>query len=134
MSMNAKIFMCDNINTFDEHRQRFRTVSYKDCDFYDHRIKDIIIDISSKNFLNYAIKYKDHWGDWDTISIRTWQNFIIKFENGEVVELRRPSNIPNLHRRADTPENRELIKRFKEEIESIISDKPEMTSVDEILF
>ncbi|MDT3368573.1 MAG: hypothetical protein LIR40_08010 [Bacteroidota bacterium] len=128
--MKAKLFVCDDNDTYKSVHNMYASKSYEQCTVFDILIEDVDVECGSSNFNNFTLKYrpaglKNH----TTCSICSWQNFLLKFENDEVAELHRTPDV--LYRHDDCTANRDAVSRFKEDIAIAVAGKPEVIFSEE---
>lgn len=128
--MKAKLYVCDSGDSFKTAHNMYTSKSYAECTVFDLIVEDVDVDCSSIHFNNLALKYRCAGGSSQkTCAFCSWQNFLLKFENGEVAELHRSQDV--LYRHDDCTANRDAIRRFKEDIATAIAGKPELIFSDE---
>lgn len=94
--------------------------SYEECTIFDIIVEDVYVDCSSTHFNNLMLK----WNIQKTCTFCSWQNFLLKFENGEVAALHRSQTV--LYRHDDCAANWDAIRRFKEDVANAIAGKSEI--------
>ena len=123
--MKAKLYVCDSGDSFRAAHNMYTNKSYAECTVFDLIVEDVDVDCSSIHFNNLALKYRGAGGSSQkTCAFCSWQNFLLKFENGEVAALHRSQDV--LYRHDDCTANRDAISRFKEDIAAAIAGKPEI--------
>lgn len=133
--MKAKLFVCDSDVSYKLIHRIYTNKSYAECYAFDVIIDDVEVDCSCPLFNELALLY--HYADEHrpadfliSQKICGWQNFILKFENDEVVELHRPlvgdCSQTVLDRRDDCAANWDAIRRFKEDVANAIAGKSEI--------
>lgn len=139
MSMKAKLFVCDSEDSYRSVHKMYTTDKYEDCIAFDVIVGDVEVENSSTCFNNLMLSYRHA----DALHRRadgqlypktacvfcSWQNFLLKFENGEVAALHRSADV--LYRHDDCQANRDAISRFKEDIAAAIAGKPELIFSEE---
>ena len=131
--MKAKLFVCDRDDSYRTLHNMFTNSSYEEYAAFDIIIEDPDVECDSYYFNNWVLSYH-HPSDTHrrangqaprrTCAFCSWQNFLLKFENGEVAELHRANGV--LHRYDDCMANKDAIKHFKEDIAAAIAGKPEV--------
>ena len=127
MSMKAKLFVCDSEDSYSSVHNMYTNNSYADCDAFDVIVEDVDVECGSPYFNNLVLSYRYGNGQHypkKSFAFCSWQNFLLKFENGEVAELHRSRSV--LYRHDDCQANRDAINRFKEDIATAIAGKPEI--------
>ena len=123
--MKAKLFVCDSEDSYKSVHNMYTNNSYVECIAFDVIVEDVDVECDSFYFGGLVLKY---YGaglrTQRAISFSSWQNFLLKFENGEVAELHRSRSV--LYRHDDCTANRDAIERFKEDIATAIAGKPEV--------
>ena len=128
--MKAKLYVCDSGDSYRTAHNMYISKSYAECTIFDLIVEDVDVDCSSTHFNNFALKYRCAGLSTPTgCGLCGWQNFLLKFENGEVAELHRSQDV--LYRHDDCTANREAISRFKEDIATAIAGKPELIFSEE---
>ena len=132
--MKAKLFVCDSEDTYRSVHKMFTNTSYEDCSAFDIIVEDVDVENGSSHFNNLALSYRHadalhRRADGQSYPRKScafcnWQNFLLKFENGEIAELHRAER--GLFRHDDCTANRDAIARFKEDIATAIGGKPEV--------
>ena len=132
--MKAKLFVCDNEDSYRSVHNMYTNNSYIDCIAFDVIIDDIEVEDGSSYFNNLMLSYRHADALHRCANGRrypkkncafcSWQNFLLKFENDEVAELHRVQNV--LYRHDDCTANRDAIRRFKEDIAAAMAGKPEI--------
>ena len=123
--MKAKLYVCDSGDSFRTAHNMYTSKSYAECTIFDLIVEDVDVDCSSTHFNNLVLMYRGAgWSTQKTCALCSWQNFLLKFENGEVAALHRSQGV--LYRHDDCTANRDAISRFKEDIAAAIAGKPEI--------
>lgn len=125
MSMKAKLFVCDDNDTYKSVHNLYASKSYEQCTVFDLIVEDVDVECDSYDFTCLMLNYRvAGWSTQKTCLFCSWQNFLLKFENGEVAALHRVQNVQ--YRHDDSPENRDAIIKFKEDVDAAIAGKPEV--------
>ena len=133
MSMKAKLFVCDSSTSYRSVHNMLANNSYEECIAFDIIVEDPDVECGSTYFNNWALSYHDladtqlranEPAPRRSCAFYSWQNFLLKFENGEVAELHRPQDV--LFRHDDNTANRDAVRRFKEDMATAIAGKPEV--------
>lgn len=139
MSMKAKLFVCDHDDSFRTVHKMYTNSGYEECTAFDIIVEDVDVEDGSSHFNNLALMYRhadvihrradvEHYPRRNC-AFCSWQNFLLKFENGEVAALHRSADV--LYRHDDCTANRDAIRRFKEDIATAIAGKPELIFSEE---
>ena len=123
--MKAKLFVCDSEDSYRTVHKMYTNASYEECIAFDIIVEDVDVVCDNFYFGGLVLKYRGAGlRTQREISFSSWQNFLLKFENGEVAELHRVQNV--LYRHDDCTANRDVISRFKEDIAIAMAGKLEV--------
>ena len=123
--MKAKLYVCDSGDSFRVAHNMYVHKSYEECTIFDIIVEDVDVDCSSTHFNDLMLT----WSTRKTCTFCSWQNFLLKFENGEVAALHRSQDV--LYRHDDCTANWDAIRRFKEDVATAIAGKPELIFSEE---